>query len=205
MKTYHHGNLKKELIKCACKMCERDGYTKLSIRSLAKESKVSQTAPYRHFKTKECVYAAVAERGFSKLSKVIYFDTSRKITKQHLLDSCNKYIDFGLRNANTYDLMFGTAVGKFSNYPNLLEAANNSYSNLVKILSRLTGEKEEIILAKCITIWSFVHGLVGILRKAEMVGEDVNKELNGPISKAQDISEDLMPYLDKVMTGIIDS
>jgi hypothetical protein len=38
-----------------------------------------------------------------------------------------------------------------------------------------------------------------------MVGEDVNKELNGPISKAQDISEDLMPYLDKVMTGIIDS
>ena len=53
MKSYHHGNLKQELIDCACKMCERDGYTKLSIRSLAKESNVSQTAPYRHFKTKE--------------------------------------------------------------------------------------------------------------------------------------------------------
>ena len=53
MKTYHHGNLKKELLTCALKMCERDGYTKLSIRSLAKESNVSQTAPYRHFKTKE--------------------------------------------------------------------------------------------------------------------------------------------------------
>ena len=46
MKSYHHGNLKQELIDCACKMCERDGYTKLSIRSLAKESNVSQTAPY---------------------------------------------------------------------------------------------------------------------------------------------------------------
>ena len=105
MKSYHHGNLKEELIKAACVLCEREGYTKLSIRNLAKESNVSQTAPYRHFKTKECVYAAVAERGFNKLSKVMYFDTSKKITKQHLLDSCNKYIDFGLRNANTYDLM----------------------------------------------------------------------------------------------------
>ena len=154
MKSYHHGNLKEELIKAACILCEREGYTKLSIRNLAKESNVSQTAPYRHFKTKECVYAAVAERGFNKLSKVMYFDTSKKITKQHLLDSCDNYIDFGIRNANTYDLMFGTAVGKFSNYPDLLEAANSSYSNLVKILSRLTGEQEEITLAKCILIAS---------------------------------------------------
>ena len=43
MKSYHHGNLKQELIDCACKLCERDGYTKLSIRTLAKESGVSQT------------------------------------------------------------------------------------------------------------------------------------------------------------------
>ena len=62
MKSYHHGNLKEELIKAASILCERDGYTKLSIRSLAKESNVSQTAPYRHFTTKECVYAAVAEK-----------------------------------------------------------------------------------------------------------------------------------------------
>ena len=70
MKTYHHGNLKKELIKCACVMCERDGYTKLSIRSLAKESKVSQTAPYRHFKTKEDLYAAIVKEGFDKLIQI---------------------------------------------------------------------------------------------------------------------------------------
>ena len=71
MKSYHHGNLKKELISCASKICERDGYTKLSIRSLAKESNVSQTAPYRHFKTKEDLYAAIAQTGFDKLYKAI--------------------------------------------------------------------------------------------------------------------------------------
>ncbi len=69
MKSYHHGNLKQELIDCACRLCERDGYTKLSIRTLAKESGVSQTAPYRHFETKEALYASVAQDGFNKLAR----------------------------------------------------------------------------------------------------------------------------------------
>ena len=38
-----------------------------------------------------------------------------------------------------------------------------------------------------------------------MVGDDIDKNLGGPISKAQDISENLMPYLDNVMTGIIEN
>ena len=66
MKNYHHGNLKEELTACAVKICESEGYANLSIRKLAKESNVSQTAPYRHFKTKESLYASVAMEGFQK-------------------------------------------------------------------------------------------------------------------------------------------
>ena len=117
MKSYHHGNLKQELIDFACKLCERDGYTKLSIRTLAKESGVSQTAPYRHFETKEALYASVATDGFKKLHRACYIDINKKVTKKHLVEKGCKYIEFGLNNANTYDLMFGTAVGDFSNYP----------------------------------------------------------------------------------------
>ena len=79
MKSYHHGNLKQELIDCACKLCERDGYTKLSIRTLAKESGVSQTAPYRHFETKEALYASVATDGFKKLHRACYIDINKKV------------------------------------------------------------------------------------------------------------------------------
>ena len=41
-----------------------------------------------------------------------------------------KYIEFGLKNANTYDLMFGTAVGNFADYPDLLKSANETYDNM---------------------------------------------------------------------------
>ena len=204
MKSYHHGNLKQELIDCASKLCERDGYTKLSIRSLAKESGVSQTAPYRHFETKEALYASVATDGFKKLSKACHIDVDKKITKQHLVEIGCKYIEFGLKNANTYDLMFGTAVGNFAQYPELLESANSTYENMRLSFSKLANDSNEVIASKCITLWSMVHGLVGILRKVQVVGEDYDEGV-GPMSSANIIAGNLENHLDKVLTGLIQS
>ena len=204
MKTYHHGNLKQELIDCACRLCERDGYTKLSIRSLAKESGVSQTAPYRHFETKEALYASVATDGFKKLHRACYIDINKKVTKKHLVEKGCKYIEFGLNNANTYDLMFGTAVGDFSNYPELLESANSTYENMKSAFSKLANEDDEAIAFKCITLWSMIHGLVGILRKVQLVGDNYEEDI-GPISTASLIANNLEVHLDKVVSGIVEN
>ena len=204
MKNYHHGNLKEELVSCASAMCERDGYTKLSIRSLAKESNVSQTAPYRHFKTKQDLYAAVATDGFNKLSKAIHVDADKKVTKKQLVEMASKYIEFGLKNANTYDLMFGTAVGNFAAYPDLLESANSSYDNFRSSFSKLANDSDEVIAFKCITLWSMVHGLVGILRKVQVIANEplMNPE-DGPMTSALFIAGNLEDHLDKVVSGII--
>ena len=202
MKTYHHGNLKEELIACACKLCDRDGYTKLSIRSLAKESGVSQTAPYRHFETKQCVYAAVATVGFKKLNELVFFDSPKKITKTKLVANASKYIEFGLKNANTYDLMFGTAVGNFADYPDLLKSANETYDNMKDSFASLADDSEQVIAFKCITLWSMLHGLVGIIRKVNVVGDDYDDSA-GPISSANMIANNLEEHLDKVISGLI--
>ena len=206
MKSYHHGNLKQELIDCACRLCERDGYTKLSIRSLAKESGVSQTAPYRHFDTKETLYAAVATEGFKKLSEACHIDADKKIMKKHLVEMGCNYIDFGLKSANTYDLMFGTAVGNFAEYPELLDAANSSYENFRSNFAKLANDSDEVIAFKCITLWSMVHGLVGILRKAQVVADEpmINLEA-GPMSSAILIAGNLEDHLDKVISGIVEN
>ena len=204
MKSYHHGNLKEELISYACTICERDGYTKLSIRSLAKESNVSQTAPYRHFKTKEEVYAAVAAEGFSKLYKAVFVE-SNKLTLKDFIQSSKNYIDFGLQNANTYDLMFGTAVD-FSQYPELVETANKTFESLVLNLSSFLKDKDEDILAgKSITVWALLHGMVGILRKQSTTDGDVYAKEFGPMGTTRRISSDLPAYLERVLTGIIES
>jgi AcrR family transcriptional regulator len=205
MKTYHHGNLKQELISCACRLCEEHGYESLSMRSIAKESGVSQTAPYRHFDTKESLYASVAMEGFKKLSVATNLDTSKKVTKKNLVEKGINYINFGLEHANTYDLMFGTAVGDFFNYPDLLDCANDTYENMRLSFSKLSDDPEEVIAYKCITLWSMLHGLVGILRKVAIVDQLNLKETPGPITSASIIGDNLDSHLDKVITGIIQS
>ena len=203
MKSYHHGNLKEELIDCACRLCERDGYTKLSIRSLAKESGVSQTAPYRHFETKEALYAEVATNGFKKLSEACYIDVEKKVTQKQLVDAGCRYIEFGLKNANTYDLMFGTAVGNFANYPKLLEAADKTYDSFRLSFSKLANDSEDIIAFKCLTLWSMVHGLVGIIRKVHVVGDYLEENIHGPMSAGRMVADNLEQHLDKVLSGLI--
>jgi len=203
MKSYHHGNLKEELISCASVICERDGYAKLSIRSLAKESNVSQTAPYRHFKTKEELYAAVATEGFKKLHIAVFLQ-KQNVTLADFIESSKSYIDFGLQNANTYDLMFGTVVGNFAAHPELVETANKTFDSLVLNLSSFLKEKDENILSgKSITVWALLHGMVGILRKQVLTENDNYTSEFGPMSTTKRISSDLPAYLEKVLTGII--
>ncbi len=58
-KKYHHGDLKLSLIESGIKLLDREGYDAFSLRKVAKECNVSQTAPYRHFKDKEDLVHAI--------------------------------------------------------------------------------------------------------------------------------------------------
>ena len=48
--TYHHGDLKTQLIREGLKLLDAEGYQGFTLRKVAKLCGVSQTAPYRHFK-----------------------------------------------------------------------------------------------------------------------------------------------------------
>ena len=101
--------------------------------------------------------------------------------------------------------MFGTAVGNFAQYPELLESANSTYENMRLSFSKLANDSDEVIAFKCITLWSMVHGLVGILRKVAIVDQLDPEQTLGPISSATIIGGNLDFHLDKVLTGIIQS
>ena len=67
--SYRHGNLPQALMDLAIQHIARAATEKLSLRALARELGVSQTAPYRHFSSKQCLLAAIATQGFDELRK----------------------------------------------------------------------------------------------------------------------------------------
>ena len=65
---YHHGNLRQQLIICAYDWISDNGVESFSLRKIAAIAQVSQTAPYRHFDSKEHLLAEVATMGFDNFS-----------------------------------------------------------------------------------------------------------------------------------------
>ena len=66
-KSYHHGNLRAELLTTAIEQLRNTSVDELSLRALARSVGVSQTAPYRHFADKNELLAAMATNGYRDL------------------------------------------------------------------------------------------------------------------------------------------
>tara|TARA_B100001029_G_scaffold179360_1_gene188581 strand:- start:703 stop:1302 length:600 start_codon:yes stop_codon:yes gene_type:complete len=165
--TYHHGNLKEELISSACRICELNGHDQMSLRSIAKEANVSQTAPYRHFKTKESLLAEVSKRGFDELTKKLIESVNKNnktiSLEEQFLEMGLAYLEFGLKNRNIYDLMHSPSIQK-ADFPELLESAGGAFDVLAKFLMALfPGINENQLSQKCMKHWAMMHGLIDLL------------------------------------------
>ena len=64
---YHHGNLRQALLDEALALIEVGEERGVSLRTVAARAGVSNAAPYRHFKDREALMAAVATIGFDRL------------------------------------------------------------------------------------------------------------------------------------------
>ena len=174
---YHHGNLKEELISSACIVCEADGHDRMSLRSIAKEAKVSQTAPYRHFKTKESLLAEVSTRGFIELKEILSNASTSKKTlsaREKFLEMGEAYIEFGLSKRNTYDLMHSSVIDK-TQFPELLNSAVGTFEELVCVLAELNPDiSAKDLDIRCIYHWALVHGLVGLLRNETLDATEID-------------------------------
>ena len=85
----------------------------------------------------------------------------------------------------------------------LLEAANKTYDNMRSSFSKLANDSDDIIAFKCLTLWSMVHGLVGIIRKVHVIGDDLEESIHGPMSAGRMVADNLEQHLDKVLSGLI--
>ncbi|MDC1360050.1 TetR/AcrR family transcriptional regulator [Gammaproteobacteria bacterium] len=191
---YHHGNLKEELISSACIVCEADGHDRMSLRSIAKEAQVSQTAPYRHFKTKESLLAEVSTRGFTELKEILQNANAKKTlsTRDRFLEMGQTYIEFGLSKRNTYDLMHSPVIDK-TQFPELLNSAVGAFEELVCVLAELNpGISAKDLDIKCIHYWALVHGLIGLLRNDSLAESEIDTKAGNAMGL---VKSDLRSFL----------
>ena len=68
-RPYHHGDLRRAIVKAALEILSETQSLDFSLRELARRAGVSHNAPYKHFADKRELLAAVSAAGFDALTK----------------------------------------------------------------------------------------------------------------------------------------
>ncbi len=166
--TYHHKNLKNELIERAIVLVSEQGEDALSLRKLSAACGVSYAAPYAHFQSKEqlldCCRAHVAEELTGALENAIASLSSAD--PETLNELGNAFVDYFYRHREYYSFLFqGQNAAKVSVTLSEVEGNFPPFEVFRKVCKALTvryrlSEQEGLLnLAKC---WALVNGVASM-------------------------------------------
>lgn len=162
--SYHHDDLRSALVKEALLFIKSHSADELSLRDLARRLKVSHMAPYRHFKTKEDLLAAIIENGFLRMTAM--FDEIKLTGKTSFIDTLafygKAYVRFMVQNSDQARLMFSGLLCDPQKFPTTHSAGMGTFGRLANLIKRGQDEghvrKKDDPMMISLMIWSSIHG-----------------------------------------------
>jgi len=198
---YHHGDLTSALIDTGLKLLKEKGVEGVGLRAVASAAGVSHSAPYRHFKNKTALLAAIALRGFEQLTKSIeeVMELWPDDPKQQLIESGRSYVRLAVRNPEMTQLMFGGILKPENVSEDYCQQSQKSFQALLQVLENGCGKnlyKPAETLQRALAVWSMVHGLA-MLASAGQLGSDITEKV---------LLESITEYISSViLNGILRS
>ena len=182
---YHHGDLRAQLVEATRQLVEEVGPDHFSVSEACRRAGVSTAAPYRHFKTKDDMLAAVLADGMWR-----HYDEMRTCVEEHppaTLDRIRAlgrtYVDFALREPGVFRLIFGSRSGLESMKDELVESIRPLEvveNEVAAILGRTDHDAD--VVRRAFLLWTFVHGLSFLLidkkQKLDALGVDIESALD---------------------------
>lgn len=166
---YHHGDLRRTLLKEALKLLKSKSPKDLSLRDLARRIGVSHGAPYRHFSSQEALLAALAIEGFGIFADYL----NLKHTVEEYKDDLERFrlmasgfLNFALKHPVHFKLMFTKIVVDHSEYPDMQIAGERAFGILLDTVSSLQESgafRAQDPQATSIFIWSSLHGFCTLI------------------------------------------
>ena len=166
-KPYHHGDLRGSLLNAATDLIAEGGVENLSIRKLADKVGVSRTAPYHHFKDKNELLCAIAEKGFRKQDVLVesMMKLRDELSPTEMFERyVLTYIRFADEEKETYDLMYGREIWKSGEPTESLQTISKEcFRNWLRWVEVLQQEgifdPEQPTLRAAQSSWAALHGL----------------------------------------------
>lgn len=182
MKTsFHHGNLKEACIETGLEIIKNDGIDKLSLRDVARKLDVSHGAPYRHFKNKDELIAAISEKGFEIFGRTLIsaIEVDQEDPYKRLATAGHAYLEFALEKPEYYRLISTNVLSDVTKYPGVMGKALETYQFMQKILTDYDARgilKIDNILTATVYIISTIHGFCSLVIEGRFEILSLSKE-----------------------------
>ncbi len=161
-RPYHHGNLREALLEGAVRVIAEVGPAAFTLREVARRAGVSHNAPYRHFRDKDALLAAVAAQGFRELTQAMR-DAGKLKSRalEKLKQSGLAYVAFAVRRPQHFTVMFDAPVCA-SKDPEYTQASEEAFNTLLNYI-RNCQEEHQLpagnTMERALYAWSLVHGI----------------------------------------------
>lgn len=161
-RTYHHGDLQRVLLQASIRLIAQVGPDAFTLREVARMAGVSHNAPYRHFRDKESLLAAVAAEGFRQLARTLQdYAGKHRVALERLRAGGEGYVAFALRWPQHFAVMFDAPPPR-ERYPEYDAVANQAFGVLLGHIvecqqegSLPAGDAHRLAFVA----WSLVHGI----------------------------------------------
>ena len=182
-KSYHHGNLREELIEKGIELINEVGEEKLSLRRIAKMCGVSNAAPYTYFKKKSDLLEAMSDYIWKILAMELAKTRKKYENSEDLLVKLGKtYVMFFCENHKYYYFIISrsnTKMDLLSEFSKI-ENSNQSAFNILKSEATKVLQKADVpnqaIQDKIIAMWALVQGLVTIMIMNDITYSEIWEE-----------------------------
>jgi AcrR family transcriptional regulator len=182
-------DFRERLCAAAERLFAERGPDAVTMRQLAAELGVSPMTPYRYFKDKDDILAAVRANAFTRFAEALEQarDTrSEARAKGHAVGEA--YVTFALEHPHAYKLMFDLDQPNVGEYPELAAAGRRAHATMTGYVEDaiaaglMSGDPEQIGMM----FWAAVHGAV-VLELSGMIppgaARQLQQSLNATLSK----------------------
>ncbi len=163
-KTYHHGNLKKALLKKSLEIIKDEGVAGLSLRKAARGVGVSHAAPAHHFGDLVGLLVTIAQEGFELLLNTIDRNLEANLRENSLVKLKSiglSYIAFALEHTHYFKVMFSSRLAEQP----LTQEMNKDSRKICQKLAHCVAQcqysrlmKDEDPMKIALFLWTSIHG-----------------------------------------------
>jgi len=166
--SYHHGNLREELVREAVALAREKGEAGVVLREVARRAGVSHNAVYRHFSDREELLALVAQAGMEELAGAMRSRLARRFggsaatrARNRLREIGTAYVEFALAEPGLFGVAFAAPIAGHPAQLESIVAEGGPYELLGECLDGLVeagvlpASRRENAEILC---WAAVHG-----------------------------------------------